>query len=122
MKPLEALVRQQMEMRPEMTPRAILVDGNGILHPRHAGIACHLGTRLNIPSIGIGKSLLYEGGWTREKLAERLNMFAKNVQRAIHQNPETLGSQLQRHRGVIFGKVVVAANGGDHNAASPTRS
>ncbi len=36
----------------------VMVDGNGILHPRHAGIASHLGVLCDVPTIGITKSLL----------------------------------------------------------------
>jgi len=39
-------------------PDILLVDGNGILHPRGAGLASHCGVRLGVPSIGVAKKLL----------------------------------------------------------------
>lgn len=39
-------------------PRAILVDGAGMAHPRRMGFASHLGLVLDLPSVGVAKSRL----------------------------------------------------------------
>ncbi len=36
----------------------LMVDGFGVNHPRRCGIATHVGVRLDMPTIGVGKSFL----------------------------------------------------------------
>jgi len=37
----------------------LFVDGHGVSHPRHTGIASHMGLALSMPSVGVAKKRLY---------------------------------------------------------------
>ena len=41
------------------TPSLLLLDGNGIIHPARCGFASHAGIVLDVPTIGVAKTLLY---------------------------------------------------------------
>ncbi len=44
--------------RLSVTPDLVLFDGSGRIHFREAGLATHLGVALDLPSVGVAKSLL----------------------------------------------------------------
>lgn len=54
----------------EHEPDVVLVDGSGRIHFREAGLATHIGVTLDIPTVGVAKSLLC--GRPRESLDDPL--------------------------------------------------
>ena len=75
-----------------ITPDLILVDGQGIAHPRRLGLASHLGLFLNTPTIGCAKSLLCG---QHEVPGEKPGSYAEVVDRG-----EVIGAVLRTNLGV----------------------
>jgi deoxyinosine 3'endonuclease (endonuclease V) len=44
--------------QPNLFPDVLFVDGNGTLHPRKFGVACHIGVLCDIACIGVAKNYL----------------------------------------------------------------
>ncbi|XP_022445105.1 endonuclease V isoform X3 [Delphinapterus leucas] len=55
-------VQQLREKEPRLMPQVLFVDGNGVLHHRGFGVACHLGVLTDLPCIGVAKKLLQVDG------------------------------------------------------------
>ncbi|MFW6124753.1 MAG: endonuclease V [Pirellulales bacterium] len=55
--PLLLRLLEEVGQAQKLAP-VILVDGSGVLHPRHAGIASHLGVLAGHPTVGVTKKLL----------------------------------------------------------------
>ncbi|XP_057632881.1 endonuclease V isoform X2 [Chionomys nivalis] len=65
---LVELVQRLQEKEPDFMPQVLLVDGNGLLHQRGFGVACHLGVLTDLPCIGVAKKLLQVDGLENNSL------------------------------------------------------
>ena len=86
--PVLAEAFRRLSRRPDL----LLVDGQGLAHPRRFGIACHLGLLLDLPTIGCAKSrLVGEQGPLGEEVGARAE---------LRDGPELLGLVLRTRAGV----------------------
>lgn len=69
------------------TPDLVLVDGQGIAHPRRLGLASHLGLFLDMPTIGCAKSILCG---RHEPVGEEVGCHAELIE-----NGEIIGAALR---------------------------
>jgi deoxyinosine 3'endonuclease (endonuclease V) len=75
----------------------LLVDGNGILHPKKFGLACHLGVLTDTPSLGVAKKLTQIHGLEnneqhRADIASKLNNKGDYLElRSNNQSNDLLG-------------------------------
>jgi len=68
-------------------PDLVLVDGQGIAHPRRLGLASHLGLFLDTPTIGCAKSILCG---RHEPVGEKVGSYAELID-----NGEVIGAALR---------------------------
>ncbi|KAG6409725.1 hypothetical protein SASPL_127767 [Salvia splendens] len=82
----------------QLYPQVLMVDGNGLLHPRGFGLACHLGVLADLPTIGIGKNLHHVDGLTQHgvrQLLEANGDSCADVFTLIGDSGSTLGAALR---------------------------
>ncbi|XP_067914483.1 endonuclease V-like isoform X3 [Heterodontus francisci] len=65
---LEEAVKRLHHKDPSLFPQIIFADGNGILHHREFGVACHLGVLTDLPCVGVAKNLLHVDGLEEKNL------------------------------------------------------
>src|SRR5438067_13654679 len=75
--------------RLKQQPDLVMVDGQGIAHPRRLGIASHIGLWLNLPTIGCAKSIL-RGHYDEKALGEEAGAWVPLIF-----NHETVGAVLR---------------------------
>ena len=55
-----------------IAPDVVLIDGNGWLHERRAGCACHVGVELDVPCVGVAKNFYRIDGINEEDIRKEL--------------------------------------------------
>jgi len=56
--PLVIACLQKVIQHLQKSPQLLIIDGHGLAHPRGFGLACYVGVKTNIPTIGVAKQAL----------------------------------------------------------------
>ena len=75
---IDKYIEKQRAENPEFGIDVIFVDGNGILHPNHCGLASHLGVLTGIPTIGCAKKIFAIDGLNRS-LTDEIKLRFKEM-------------------------------------------
>ena len=74
-KHLVKLIDDLKKNSPQFLPQVIILDGNGILHPREFGVACHLGVLTDTTTIGCSKSVFSVDGIYKDSVKNMTSEF-----------------------------------------------
>eukprot|EP01084_Bolivina_argentea_P258222 435232_1 len=77
------LISRLREERPDLEPDITLVDGNGLLHPRGAGLACHIGVKAHMRTIGVAKTFLAVDGLSRSKVKQEARNHRQSLSSSV---------------------------------------
>ncbi len=104
----------------------LCIDGQGMAHPRRCGLACHVGVELDVPTIGVAKSVLV-GDYDEPALA-------RGREKPLIHKDEIIGLALRTKANVrpvfisvghrvdlLTAKQLVVACGGGYRIPEPTR-
>ncbi|KAG6546256.1 hypothetical protein Mapa_012295 [Marchantia paleacea] len=95
---LDRVARKEKEFYPQL----LMVDGNGILHPRGFGLASHLGVLADIPTIGVGKNLFHVDGLSDAEVrleASKSDLHAGETVPLIGNSGRVWGAAMRSHEG-----------------------
>ncbi|OQV14536.1 putative Endonuclease V [Hypsibius exemplaris] len=95
---ISRLLDRIRDKSPELFPQVLLVDGNGILHPRGCGSACYVGVKEKVPCIGVAKTFFHLPGWS--------DTFEDDLRKTLISHGDSADMV---HDGRVVGKALIAS-------------